>query len=266
MASHQICEIPIFVFMDRLPTVSECVNCIISYAPTYQSKKQKETVALFAQQIEELWHKAFSKEHVILRFAIKCRLDSHLKEYKVQVQKNSKISKRNAYKLWQSKNNKLFDLLKPTSNPENFDEDEKQFYFDQKALSRKMALSDQVDEEYDNLHIEQMGVIENCDNDDTDSTSGSCSATNSHENDTLLLTQSNLRSGKVRITKSLVDTQRYCCVELSATNILELFISKAFYDSINSQSVLSFNCTNIAEHLLYLSTSVITGMYNTNIE
>ena len=136
--------------MDTLPTVSECVSCITSYAPSYQTKKQKETVALFAQQIEELWHKAFSKEHVILRYAIKHRLDIHLKEWRAEVQKNNKSSKRKAYKAWQSKNNKLFDLLKPTSNPENFDEDEKQFYLDQKAVSRKRALGDQIDKDYDN--------------------------------------------------------------------------------------------------------------------
>ena len=132
-------------------------------------------------------------------------MDIHLKEWRAEVRKNTKSSKRKVYKAWQSKNNKLFDLLKPTSNPENFDEDEKQFYLDQKAVSRKMALSGQIDEDYDNLQREQMEVKEDNDNDDAGSTSGSSSVMNSHENDTLLLTQSNLRSGKVRMTKSLVD-------------------------------------------------------------
>ena len=35
-------------------------------------------------------------------------------------------------KIWQSKNNSPFDLLKGTSDPNQFDNDEKLFYFDQK--------------------------------------------------------------------------------------------------------------------------------------
>ena len=41
-------ETPIFMFIDTLPTIFECVlTCIISYAPTYDTKKQKETVGIF---------------------------------------------------------------------------------------------------------------------------------------------------------------------------------------------------------------------------
>ena len=197
-------ETPIFVFMDTLPTISECVSCITSYAVSYGTKKQKDTVGIFAKQIEELWHKAFSKEHVVLRYAIKQRLDTHLKSYHNEVRKNSRVSKRKAYREWQGKNNKLFDLLKPTSNPENFDEDEKKFYFDQKTVSRKMALSDQVDEDYEALLLGQMKEdSESLDDDNDICVDGSI--VNSHENDTLLLTQSKMRSGRVRWTKCLTD-------------------------------------------------------------
>ena len=87
-------ETQICVFMDTLPTLSECVSCIISYASTYGKNKQKETVGIFAKQIEELWHKAFSTEHVVLRYAIKQKLDTHLKGYQCQVTKNGRVFKR----------------------------------------------------------------------------------------------------------------------------------------------------------------------------
>ena len=56
--------------------------------------KQKETVGIFAKQIEELWQKAFSTEHVVLKYAIKQRLDTHLMGYQCQVTKNGRVSKR----------------------------------------------------------------------------------------------------------------------------------------------------------------------------
>ena len=40
------------------------------------------------------------------------------------------------------------DLLRITSNPSSFDQDEKNFYFDQQSLARKMAVSKDVDEEH----------------------------------------------------------------------------------------------------------------------
>ena len=45
--------------------------------------------------------------------------------------------------------NKLFDLLKKTSDPLLFDEDEMKFYNDQKSVIQKMALSEEVDIDYE---------------------------------------------------------------------------------------------------------------------
>jgi len=54
----------------------------------------------------------------------------------------------------------LFDLLKPASNPNDFDEDGKNFYFDQKNCTRKIAISDTIDEEVDarNINASKMKV------------------------------------------------------------------------------------------------------------
>ena len=72
------------------------------------------------------------------------------------LQKNGRVSKRNANREWKGKSNKLFDLLKPTSNPEKFYEDKKKFHFDQKTVTRKMALSDQVNEDNEDPSLGQM--------------------------------------------------------------------------------------------------------------
>ena len=139
---------PVFVFMDTLLTVSECVSSIVRYAPTYGSQLQKHAVHEFSVQIEELWCKAFSREHITMQSNIMRKLDKHLSVYQSQVVKK-KGNKRTNLKAWQLKHKYLFDLLKSTSDPEQFDKDEKQFYFDQKAGSRRMAISDRVDEEYE---------------------------------------------------------------------------------------------------------------------
>ena len=54
---------------------------------------------------------------------------------------------------------KLFDLLKKTSDPLLFDEDEMKFYNDQKSATQKMALSKEVDIDYEQ-EIEQQRKIE----------------------------------------------------------------------------------------------------------
>ena len=55
--------------------------------------------------------------------------------------------------------NKLFDLLKKTSDPLLFDEDEMKFYNDQKSVIQKMALSEEVDIDYEQ-ELEQQRKIE----------------------------------------------------------------------------------------------------------
>ena len=68
----------VFVFMDTLPTVSECVQCIIKIAPSYGYHAQKNTIKRFSDQLENLWIKAFSSEHVKSNAAIYKQLDKHM--------------------------------------------------------------------------------------------------------------------------------------------------------------------------------------------
>jgi len=69
---------PIYVFMDKLPTVSECVAANVSYSPTYGSQLQKNAKYHFSLDVAELWHRAFTKEHVISVTSImKKKLNMH---------------------------------------------------------------------------------------------------------------------------------------------------------------------------------------------
>ena len=54
---------------------------------------------------------------------------------------------------------KLFDLLKKASDPLLFDKDAMKFYNDQKSVTRKMALSKEVDIDYEQ-EIKQQRKIE----------------------------------------------------------------------------------------------------------
>lgn len=67
-----------FVFMDQFPIISEYVDCITSYALSYKTAKQKNTIHVLATQLEELWHKAFLREHVLNLKVTKEKVDTHL--------------------------------------------------------------------------------------------------------------------------------------------------------------------------------------------
>ena len=100
---------------------------------------------MFASSLHELWVKSFTDEHVITLKYIKLRLTEHLKVYASEVSK-AKGNKRQNVKIWLADKHKLMDLLKKTSNPCSFDKDEKNFYFNQQSLAKKMALSKDIDE------------------------------------------------------------------------------------------------------------------------
>ena len=138
----------VFVFMDTLPTVSECVQCIIKIAPSYGYHAQKNTIKRFSDQLENLWIKAFSSEHIKSHTAIYKQLDKHMLTYRNEVQKK-KGNQRQNFKQWKLKHSYLFDLIKPTSNPDTFDDDKKHFYYDQKTGTRRMGIGKEVDEDYE---------------------------------------------------------------------------------------------------------------------
>ena len=43
---------PVFVFMDPLSTVSECISSIVEYAPTYISQLTYKVTCLFLNMVE----------------------------------------------------------------------------------------------------------------------------------------------------------------------------------------------------------------------
>ena len=45
---------PIFVFMDRLPTASECASAIFSFGPSYGTQIQKNAIYEFSLGVAEL--------------------------------------------------------------------------------------------------------------------------------------------------------------------------------------------------------------------
>lgn len=162
MAQHDL----VFMFMDTLPTVSECVSSIISHAPTYGSHSQKNTVYQFSLAIEDLWCKAFGREYIITLKTIRHRLDNYLKDYRTQVQKKKgHLNKRPIIKKWKTNNDGLFDLLNATTDYRNFEDDEKNFYMDQVNCSRRIILSDHIDVEYEDhrdetVHLQQMSDLD----------------------------------------------------------------------------------------------------------
>ena len=81
-------------------------------------------------------------------------LTEHLKVYASKMSK-TKGNKWQNMKIWLADNCKLMDLLKKTFNPCSFDKDEKNFYFDQLSLARKMTLSKDIDEEHKKELAEQ---------------------------------------------------------------------------------------------------------------
>ena len=92
---------PIYVFMDKVPTVSECIAAIVSYSPTYGSQLQKNAKCHFPMGVAKLWHRAFTKEHVISATSIMKKIENALKDYRSQLQKkrgNQRINRKN----WQS--------------------------------------------------------------------------------------------------------------------------------------------------------------------
>ena len=154
----------------------------------------------FSDQLEELWIKAFSKEHVKNISAIYKQLDKYMLTYRNEVQKK-KGNQRQNFKQWKLKHSYLFDLIKPTLNPDTFDDDEKQFYYDQKTGTRRMGIGKEVDEDYE--PPVEVQVEESSDENDEPMESGT-PLVNSVD-----IVQSKLRSGtgKTRTIKVLIGLQ-----------------------------------------------------------
>ena len=62
--------------------------------------------------------------------------------------------------VWSRDNNKLLDLLNKNADPEKFDKFEKDFYFDQKSLTRKIVLSNDIDVEYEKQVLQSQKIVQ----------------------------------------------------------------------------------------------------------
>lgn len=148
---------------DRLPTTYESVMAVISVAPTHGTRKQQDTIHDFSVWLHELWTKSFSKDNVLVLKTVKTRLVKHLKDYASSVQKR-KGSKRMKIDNWKKSYNPMvmFDLKREDKNADEFPERERNFYYDQLSLSRRWALSREVDTDYeDERAAHEMEVQEN---------------------------------------------------------------------------------------------------------
>ena len=141
-----------FVLLHRLPTICECVQAVATVAPSFGGKKQDEAITNFSISLRELWVKSFGEEYIVCRKTVTTRLKKHLKVYASTVQK-SHGSKRANLKKWKIQHTGLLDLLRKECNPDDFNKDEKDYYYDQVSLARKMALSSEIDHEYEDAKL-----------------------------------------------------------------------------------------------------------------
>ena len=135
-----------FILGDKLPWLHEAVLAIYSYAPGgspkegKESKIRKQAINAYTNSIMKIWVKAFGLENVAPRITVVKKIRSGLESHfnSVLCKGRSTLSKRERLRQWRESPNVncLLDILKTTSDPKKFDDNEKLFYFAQKAHSR----------------------------------------------------------------------------------------------------------------------------------
>ena len=144
-----------FITLDSLQTVGECVQAITTYAPSFGGAKQKDHVHHFCKHILEIWQKAFGRDVEIqassslnvdvseVKFismtTLKKRMTNHLKYNATKGQK-AKRSNCDNMKNWYDETKQLFYLFADTVDPKKFDEAERNFYYDQLSRARRMKI------------------------------------------------------------------------------------------------------------------------------
>ena len=84
-----------------------------------------------------MWSKAFGSENIMERKSVANKIRNGLALYFNNVyNRQSQLSRREQVKQWRQlpEVNQLLDILKKTSKPEIFREDEKNFYYEKKKL------------------------------------------------------------------------------------------------------------------------------------
>lgn len=153
-----------YAFGAKLPLEVDVVMMITRDAPAShpgrETKLRTKVINDFSSSIIHLWSKAFGAEFVqsrkVVQQKIRKLLNNHYNDYYVLSTGGKKRktellgkSKRQLFTAWAENHMVLFDLLKTSVNPEDFDEDERIFYQNQKS-NRIGVISNEIDERYYN--------------------------------------------------------------------------------------------------------------------
>ena len=153
-----------YAFGAKLPLELDVVLMIVRDAPASQpgreSKLRTTVINNFTASIIDVWNKAFGAENIQSRKVIQQKLRKLLNKYYNEYyvlsvgSKKRKTellgkSKRQLFSTWAEKHMVLFDILKSTVNPDEFDDDERIFYHNQKG-NRIGTISYEVDDRYNN--------------------------------------------------------------------------------------------------------------------
>ena len=114
-----------------MPWVTEAVISKYNYAPAKkgkESERRKNAVNACVKSSIEMWSKTFGSENIMGRKSVTNKIRNGLALYFNKVyNRQSQLSRLEQVKQWRqlSKVNQLLDILKRTSKPELFREDEK---------------------------------------------------------------------------------------------------------------------------------------------
>ena len=154
-----------FVLGDKLPLVCEMVKAITDFSPgwyTYdkskESQKRVEAINGYANALINMWGKAFGHNNITSFKYVKRNITKHLKEYgnivytsKMKTLKNMSYRQRNIFYRSMESSKKVFNIITPSVNPDEFDELRKTFFKKQCSPHREGYVSDLI-----NLIHEQM--------------------------------------------------------------------------------------------------------------
>ena len=149
-----------FVLRDKLPWLYEAVIAIYTFAPGGAPKEKsetqirKETINAYINALQFIWHKAFGAEHICERKAIGRKIRTGLESYYNTVKCNNRkqnMTKQERLQKWKTSAevNKLLDIKKQSSNPQDFNDNERLFYFAQQSMNRTGFISEDIDIQYE---------------------------------------------------------------------------------------------------------------------
>ena len=207
-----------FVLGDKLPYCHEVVISIVSYAAggsPYEKKetrRRKDAINAYVRAIINVWSKAFGAKYIASRKVVTNRVRKLLIDYHLKVvnyrKKDTPANFRGRKAAWRQETNSLLDILLQSAKPEEFEKNEKEFYFAQKNTSRHGYISDKVDEEYENIEEaawEQELTEQQQINDEIAYIEGDSASDSSSTVSVLQINQSVNRSGFARATVPRTD-------------------------------------------------------------